>query len=220
MTSVSLPVTRPAGQALVIGSAGCRAAPLTTLQDLGYGCAEAEDPYAAMSELSRRPLAYRAVILSLHSLYKEELHLIGATKRRFPHVEIWLTDTDGRQAALVESMRLGADGLLADDGLHRIGVPGAPAIATEMLQARSASAVAALGAGLAATQQHVAPPPPSRHFPSLAPAAATASPRQADRHVAAEEAPAEGAVPPGEEAVLTADELRALLREPATPPPA
>jgi hypothetical protein len=213
MTSVSLPVTRPAGQALVIGSAGCRATPLNTLQDLGYGCAEAEDPYAAMSELSRRPLAYRAVILSLHSLYKEELHLICATKRRFPHVEIWLTDTDGRQAALVESMRLGADGLLAEDGLHRIGVPGAPAAAAEMLpHGRSASSVAALGAGLAATQQHVAPPPPSRHFPT-APAPAPASPRQADRHVA----PEEGAAAPGEEAVLTADELRALLREPAAP---
>jgi hypothetical protein len=215
MTRVSLPVTRPAGQALVIGSAGCRAAPLNTLQELGYGCAEAEDPYAAMSELSRRPLAYRAVILSLHSLYKEELHLIGATKRRFPHVEIWLTDTDGRQAAMVESMRLGADGLLAEDGLHRIGVPGVPAPVPEMPLARSASAVAALGAGLAAAQQHVAPAPPSRHFPTTS-APAPASPRQADRHVA----PEEGAVPPGEEAVLTADELRALLREPAAPPPA
>ncbi|MBC8105530.1 MAG: hypothetical protein H7Z14_02980 [Anaerolineae bacterium] len=38
-----------------------------------------------------------------------------------PHIEIWLTQTDGRTAALVEAMRLGADGLLAEDGtLHRM----------------------------------------------------------------------------------------------------
>jgi hypothetical protein len=211
MTSVSLPVTRPAGRALVIGSAGCRAAPLNTLQSLGYGCEEADDPYAGMSELSRRPLAYRAVILSLHSIYKEELHLIGAAKRRFPHVEIWLTDTDGRQAALVESMRLGADGLLAEDGLHRIGVAGAPAAAPAAAPqaaappVKSASAVAALGAGLAAAEQPAPPAAPSRP-----------APRQAERQVGPEDA----AIPAGGEAVLTPDELRALLQEPAAPPPA
>jgi len=68
-------------------------------------------------------VGYRALILSLTSLYKEELHLIRAVKRRFPHLEIWLTHTDGRQAALAEAMRLGADGLLAEDGLHRIAPP-------------------------------------------------------------------------------------------------
>lgn len=213
MTSVSLPVTRPAGRALVIGSAGCRAGPLGTLSGLGYGCEEADDPYAGMSALSRRPLAYRAVILSLQSIYKEELHLIGAAKRRFPHVEIWLTDTDGRQAALVECMRLGADGLLAEDGLHRIAVPGAPAGPQAAVPLKSASAVAALGAGLAATATPAMPAPPSRHFP---PAAAESGPApQGDHPVGTEPgpAPAEG------EALLTADELRALLQEPAAPPP-
>jgi len=75
--------------------------------------------------LSRRRLTYRAVILSLASLYREELGFIATVKRRFPHIEIWLAHTDGRQAALAESMRLGADGLFDVDGLHRIATPSA-----------------------------------------------------------------------------------------------
>jgi hypothetical protein len=98
-----------------------------SLARLGYTCGDADDPYAAMAELCRRPLAYRAVILSLASLYREELSIIRAIKRRVPHAEVWLTHTDGRQAALADAMRLGADGLLDDDGLHRIAV-GPPAL--------------------------------------------------------------------------------------------
>jgi hypothetical protein len=78
-----------------------------------------------MAELCRRPLVYRALILSLQSLYREELPLVVAIKRRFPHVEIWLTQTDGRQATLAEAMRQGADGLLDEEGLHRTAT-GAP----------------------------------------------------------------------------------------------
>jgi hypothetical protein len=73
-------------------------------------------------KLARKPNTYRAVVVSLSSLYKEELTLIGTLRRRFPQSEVWLTHTDGRQGALAEAMRMGADGLLADDGLHRIGV--------------------------------------------------------------------------------------------------
>ena len=41
-------------------------------------------------------------------------------KRRWPHLDVWLTHTDGRASTLAEAMRLGADALLADDGqLHR-----------------------------------------------------------------------------------------------------
>jgi hypothetical protein len=122
MSGVSLPVSRPSGRALVVGNAASRAEPLGTLQRMGYGCAEMEDPYAAMIELCRRPLLYRALILSLSSLHREELGIIPGVKRRFPHVDIWLTHTDGRQAALAEAMRLGADGLLSGEGLHRIAV--------------------------------------------------------------------------------------------------
>lgn len=126
MSGVSLPVTRPIGRVLIVGGPACRSGPLATLQRHGFNCAELEDPYTAMAELCRRPLVYRALILSLQSLFREELGLIGSVKRRFPHLEVWLTHTDGRQAAMAEAMRQGADGLLADDGLHRVGlgIPG------------------------------------------------------------------------------------------------
>lgn len=124
MSQVSLPVTRPAGRALLVSNPAARADVRETLARLGYGCAEADDPYAAMAELCRRPLVYRALILSLGGLYREELPVIAAVKRRYPHVEVWLAHTDGRLAALAEAMSLGADGLLDDDGLHRIAMNG------------------------------------------------------------------------------------------------
>ena len=122
MSQVSLPVTRPAGRALLVSNPAARADVRATLARLGYGCGEADDPYAAMAELCRRPLVYRAMILSLSGLYREELSIISAVKRRYPHVEIWLAHTDGRLAALAEAMSLGADGLLDDDGLHRVAM--------------------------------------------------------------------------------------------------
>jgi len=121
MSGVSLPVMRPVGRALVVAGASSRAEILKTLKHLGFDCAEAEDPYAAFVELCNHRLAYHAVVLSLASLYREELSIIPALKSRLPHIDIWLTQTDGRQAALAEGVRFGADGLLAEDGLHRMG---------------------------------------------------------------------------------------------------
>jgi DNA-binding NarL/FixJ family response regulator len=92
---------------------------------LDIAFSEVDEPYDAMVQLCRRPLFYSALILSLNSLYREELQIISAVKKRFSHVEVWLSDTDGRQAALAEAMRLGADGLVAPDGLHRIAAPAA-----------------------------------------------------------------------------------------------
>src|SRR3954452_13570134 len=114
MSGMSLPVQRPTGQALLVAGPGNRAQPLDVLRGLGYAATESDAPYAAMAELCRRPLVYRAIILSLASLYREELSVVTAIKARYPHVEIWLAHTDGRQAALAEAMRLGADGLLAE----------------------------------------------------------------------------------------------------------
>lgn len=122
MSGVSLPVSRPGGRVLVVGTASNRPGAVGVLQQLGLSCSEVEDPYAAMVEIARRPMVYRALILSLASLFKEEMGLIATIKRRMPHLEVWLTHTDGRAAALAEAMRLGADGLLSQDGLHRTAV--------------------------------------------------------------------------------------------------
>jgi hypothetical protein len=120
MPEVSLPVTRSIGRALVVANSSSRAHLVQTLARLGFDCAECDDPYTATLELCRRRLAYQAMIVSLASLFRSELTLIATVKRRFPHVEVWLAHTDGRQADLAESMRLGADGLLGEEGFHRI----------------------------------------------------------------------------------------------------
>src|SRR3954453_6960065 len=122
MSSVSLPVTRPAGRALVVGHPASREQPLAMLRQMGFTCAEANDPYAAMTELCRNPSEYKALILSLAGVYAEELELIPAIKRNHPGMEIWLADAEGRQAALAEAMRQGADGLVGEDGLHRVAI--------------------------------------------------------------------------------------------------
>ena len=122
MSTVSMPISRPVGRALLIAGPSARPATLAILQHLGYACGEADDPYAAMLELCRRPGAYQSVILGLGSLYREELAVITTVKQRFPTVEVWLTQIDGRPAAMAEAVRLGADGLLGEDGLHRIAM--------------------------------------------------------------------------------------------------
>jgi hypothetical protein len=129
MSPTTPPTSRPNGRALIVGQPAFRILPTASLQRQGYTCTEVDDPYQAMIQLCRRPLFYSAVVVSLNSLYREELALISSVKHRFTHIDIWLSDTDGRQAALAEAMRLGADGLFADDDLHRIatGIHAPPA---------------------------------------------------------------------------------------------
>lgn len=129
MSGVSLPVSRPSGQALLVGNPASRAHPVAILSALGFSCDEADDPYIALLELCQRPMVFQAVVLSLTSLYREELQVIPAIKRLFPQIDIWLTHTDGRHAAMAEAIRLGADGLLSEEGLHRTGLSTAPAAA-------------------------------------------------------------------------------------------
>ena len=176
MSAVSLPVNRPNGRALVVASAGTRGSTAETLKHLSYQLQDVEDPDAALAELCRRPLAYRAVILSLQSLYREELQIIPTITQRYPHLEIWLTHTDGRAAALAEASRLGAHGLLSDEGLHRFAIAGRETAPSH------AAAMAARPATAAETSE--------------------ANPREATFLD----------VPTGD-AVLTAEELRALLQE-------
>jgi hypothetical protein len=123
--SVAGPATsRPNGRALIVGQPAFRGGPAATLQRRGYACTEVDEPYQAMVQLCKRPLFYSAIVLSLNSLYREELPIISSIKQRYHHIDIWLSDTDGRQAALAEAMRQGADGLFAEDELHRIaGTP-------------------------------------------------------------------------------------------------
>ncbi len=129
MPGVSLPVTRPTGRALLVGNPASRNDSLSTLGGLGYGCDQADDPYSAFGEICRAPAAYQFIILCLGSLYREELAVIRVIKNRFPQMEVWLSQPDGRSAAMAEGLRLGADGLLSDEGFHRIGV--APAAASD-----------------------------------------------------------------------------------------
>src|SRR3954463_5896346 len=116
MSGVSLPVNRPTGRAIVVGSAGCRDSAVQTLRGLGYQTIGADDPYSAAMELARRSMTYRAMILCLNSLYREELAFIASIKRRYPHIDIWLSQTDGRAAALAEALRLWGGGVLSGGG--------------------------------------------------------------------------------------------------------
>ena len=127
MSGVSLPLSRPVGRALVVGGSACRAEPLAILARQGVGCDEADDVYAAMATLAHRPMVFRAMVLSLSSLYREELDIIATIKRRYPHMEIWVSQSDGRAAALAESVRLGADALVSGEGIHRIDQSPPPA---------------------------------------------------------------------------------------------
>src|SRR5437588_11355433 len=104
MSVVSLPVTRPAGRMLIVANPARPTQPMQTLQQLGFATEAAADPYAAMAELLSAPNAYRGAVLSLQSVYREEVAMIGTLKRRLPQLEIWLAHTDSRQAALAEAM--------------------------------------------------------------------------------------------------------------------
>ncbi len=117
MLSASVNLPKPVGHAMVVSGDGSREKPSQVLRGLGYEVDFRDDPYAAMIELCRRPLVFRAVVLSLQALYRDELQIIATIRRRFPHMTIWLTQTDGRQASLAEAMRLGAEGLVSDDGV-------------------------------------------------------------------------------------------------------
>jgi hypothetical protein len=139
-----------------------------------------------MAELCRQPLAYQAVILSLASLYRAELPIIRSLKRRFPHLEVWLAHTDGRPAALAEAMRLGADGLLDAEGLHRIALGG-----IDDHDEDGPESVGAPGPILAEPIRIAPPPEGTRGF--------ARPPAEPD--------------PSANEPLLSAEELKALLQE-------
>jgi hypothetical protein len=79
-----------------------------------------------MAELAQRPLAYSSLVLSLSTLFAEELQIVSTVKKRYPNIEVWLIRGDGLQALLDEAMRLGADGFVSEDGMHRLPPPPEP----------------------------------------------------------------------------------------------
>lgn len=110
----------PAGHALVVCGEASLPALSGELETLGFRVTVAPDPYAAMAELLERPLVYDAVVLSLPAVYRDELSLIRTLRGRMPHVEVLIAHSDGRHAAMAEALRLGATGLLGDEGIHRL----------------------------------------------------------------------------------------------------
>jgi hypothetical protein len=181
MSAVKFPVSRAAGRALLIGADACRSDPLEQLQAQGFHCDHVEDPFAAIRTLTGQPRIYAALILDLPSLYREELKLITTVKRRWPHMEIWLSHTDGRATALADALSLGADGLLTPEGFKR------QASDASLRVTRSAAAADILGLVIAAPSP-VQPPQPSPPPPA-----------------------AEPSYDNGSEPLLTPEELSALL---------
>jgi hypothetical protein len=190
MSAISIPVSRPSGRVIVVANPSLQHPPAAVMEQLGFECQPVTDPYAALAEVCANPSIFHAMVLSLQSLYREELSVIATIKRRFTHLEIWLMHTDGRQAALAEAMRLGADGLLAEDGLHRLATP-----APLMDQPLPSKVIGFVG-----------------HSSQSLPAEQTD--QQTDAHQT--DTFEEGTVG---EPVLTADELRALLQEQPSMPP-
>jgi DNA-binding NarL/FixJ family response regulator len=182
---------------LLVAGPGNRARTRELLGELGFATNESDDPYAAMTEICRRPLVYRAIILSLASVYREELAIISTIKARFSHLEVWLAHTDGRQGLLAEAMRLGADGLLADDGLHRVAAAAPSAQMNQQTPASHASTTA----------------------PESAPEPADAHSTNVSEESADEESPNAASAGASTPPVLSADELRALLHEQSAVPP-
>lgn len=91
------------------------------LGQAGFQVDLAIDPYAAMMELATRPLVYRALVLSLIHLFPEELSIVPAVRKRYPHLQILASQTEQRPALLSQLKQIGIDGILCDAGM----LPGA-----------------------------------------------------------------------------------------------
>jgi len=151
MSNLAIPSSLTRGPAIVVGGEGCRAMALGVLSRENIPAFEAESPYPAMAEISRKPGVYKTVILSLQNLFQEELRMIEAIKALHPGIGIWLCHTEGRPSTLAMALRMGADGILAEDGLHRMA-PGAEIVEKESPPAKT-------------------PPPPVKPSVVVAPAA-------------------------------------------------
>jgi hypothetical protein len=191
--------TGPAHAVLVTNPAGS-APTVAILHRIGITAGVLADPYTTMAEIARQPQGCNIVVLSLQSLFREELAIIATLKSRFPHLQVWVTHAEGRIATLAEATRLGADAILTEEGAHPLGAAAAPAVPA----------------------QPVTPPPPTpvQQQPAAAPITAPPPPKtSATAATVRTFARVPPATPPLRneptyaEPVLSADELRALLRE-------
>lgn len=108
-----------AAAALVIAEPSAAQELGAALWRAGYAGEFAQDPYAAAVELLRRPMAYRALVVSLAAVYPAELELIGMVKRRLANIQVVVAHTSGRPSAQARALELGADALLEGDRLIR-----------------------------------------------------------------------------------------------------
>jgi hypothetical protein len=107
------------GRALLIGRR-VAADDADALAELGLQVELSADPYAAMAELTSRPLVYRALVLPLPELFPEELVLARVVKTRYPHLQIIATDVPDRANRADELRQLGIEAILSDGRLHPI----------------------------------------------------------------------------------------------------
>ncbi|MGF1634173.1 MAG: hypothetical protein ACFCVE_10020 [Phycisphaerae bacterium] len=213
--------TARAGNALLICTGSTRQEPTEVLGRVGMGVMEIGDPYAAMAELCRRPLYFRAMVLCLQSLYPEELELVATVKRRFRHVDVWLANTHGRQDARELALNLGADGVVADGGLLRLRMnepTQGPAATSGPHATSSPPSRAYLPGGTNGNGGHAARhPPPQNPRPDVAQPALPTPSQQAHAKPTTTLSSTPSSTTELErranEPLLSADELRALLQE-------
>ena len=157
-----------AGHALVACGEAASPALSAELETLGFRVTIAADPYQLLLELLDRPLVYDAVVLSLPAVYRDELTVIATIRARVPHIEILVAHSDGRHAMLAEAMRLGATGLLGEEGIHRLMQVNAnftPASVRPDLAARNETAPAA--SSPSEEEEEIAPSPADDDAPLL-----------------------------------------------------
>ncbi|HWB54836.1 MAG TPA: hypothetical protein VG722_11610 [Tepidisphaeraceae bacterium] len=110
------------GRALLVGRriADDDAAALAVL---GLHVEMSPDPYAAMAELTSRPLVYRTLVLPIPELFPEELALAQVVKTRYPHIRIIASDVPEQSARLEDLRRFGIQEILSDGRVQPIVAP-------------------------------------------------------------------------------------------------
>jgi hypothetical protein len=175
-------------QLLLIGPGSVAEELAPAASQAGFEVHPLDDPYLAMAEVCRRPLVFAAVAVCLSAVYREELQLIRTLRHRLPHVEVLLCHTDGRQAAMAEALRLGATGLLGEEGILRlvehpdtrastpagITAPGQPEMSGQNIPSDTAAPAVGLGA-IGGVGANIANPlsaaQPGRDDPAVGPGA-------------------------------------------------